>query len=116
MQCVVIWDGGGDSGLDLFGIDGNGLGSRAKTKEGNVCCIRLCPGALGEIAELVTDVDFVVECANHCMDTERSVCEYGLTDFWHGCSIDHVCKVVKLGRKVDSGCKSIFIIHLSGVC
>ena len=76
VQCVVIWDGGGDSGQFLFGIEGNRLGNRAKTKEGNICCIRLWPGAAGENAELVTDVDFVVECASHRMDTERSVCEY----------------------------------------
>jgi len=71
----VIWDGGCDSGQNLFGIEGNGLGNRAKTKEGNICCVRLCPGGAGENAELVTDMDFVVECANHRMDAERSVCE-----------------------------------------
>ena len=27
----------------------------------------------------------------------------GLTDFWRGCSIDHVCEVVKLGCKVGPG-------------
>ena len=74
VQCIVIWDGGGDSGQFLFGIEGNGLSNRANTKEGNVCCIRLWLGAAGENAELVTDVDFVV--ASHRMDTERSVCEY----------------------------------------
>ena len=78
VQCIVVWDGGGDSGQDLFGIRRRRAGQPIEPRPrraSNVCCIRLCPGATSENVEFVTDMDFVVECTNHCMDTERSGCE-----------------------------------------